>query len=128
MLVSWSSKKQNFVAFSTAEAEYIAIGSCCAQILWIKQQLCDFGVALHYIPIFCDNISAINITKNSVQHSRTKHIEIRHHFIRDHALKDDICIKFVDAYQLADIFTKPLSEDQFCKIRRELSMIDVYDV
>ena len=66
MLVFWSSKKQNFVALSTAEAEYIAAGNCCAQILWIKQQLSDFGVALHNIPIFCDNTSDINITKNLV--------------------------------------------------------------
>ena len=93
----WSSKKQNSVAFSTIEAKYIVVGSCCAQILWIKQQLSDFGVALHNIPIFCDNTSPINITKNPVQHSRTKHIEIRHHFIRDHALKGDICIKHVDS-------------------------------
>ena len=93
MLVSWSSKKRDSVALSTAEAEYIVVGSCCAQILWIKQQLSDFGVALHNIPIFCDNISAINITKNPVQHSCTRHIEIRHHFIRDHALKGDICIE-----------------------------------
>ena len=83
-------KNQNSVALSTVEAEYIVAGSCCAQILWIKQQLSDFGVALHNIPIFCDSTSAINITKNSVLHSRTKHIEIRHHFIRDHALKGDI--------------------------------------
>ena len=64
MLVSWSSKKQNSAVLSTTEAEYIATGSCCAQILWIKQQLSDFGVALHNILIFCDNTSAINITKN----------------------------------------------------------------
>ena len=129
MLVSWSSKKQTSVALSTVEAECIAAGSCCAQILWIKQQLSDFGVALHNIPIFCDNKSTINITKNPVQHLRTKYIKIRHHFIRDHALKGDICIENVDTLnQLADIFTKPLNEDQFCKIRRELDMIDVNDV
>ena len=52
MLMSWSSKKQTSVALSTVEAEYIAAGSCCAQILWIKQQLSDFGVTLHNIPIF----------------------------------------------------------------------------
>ena len=81
------------------------------------------------VSIFFDNTSAINITKNHVQHSRTKHIEIRHHFIRDHALKGDICIEFIDTHnQLVDIFTKPLSEDQFCKIRKELSMIDVHGV
>ena len=96
MLVSWSSKKQNSVAISTAEAEYIDAGSCCAQILWIKQQLSDFGITMYNVLIFCDNTSAINITKNLVQHSRTKHIEIRHHFIRDHALKGDICIEHVD--------------------------------
>ena len=128
MLVSWFSKKQNYVALSTTEAEYIAVGSC-AQILWIKQQLNNFGVTMNNVPIFCDNTSAINITKNSVQHSRTNHIEIRHHFIRDYALKDDICSEHVDTLnQLADIFTKPLNEDQFCKIRRELGMIDVNDV
>ena len=89
----------------------------------------DFGVALHNIPIFCDNTSAINITKNLVQHTCTKYIEIRHYFIKDHALKSDICIEHVDTLnQLADIFTKSLNEDQFCKIRRELGMIDVNDV
>ena len=87
MLVFWSSKKQNSVALSTAEAKYIATSSCCAQILWIKQQLSDFGIFMHNIPIFCDNTNAINITRNPVQHSCTKHIKIRHHFIRDHALK-----------------------------------------
>ena len=66
MLVSWSSKNQNFVALSTVEAEYIAVGSCCAQILWIKQQLSDFGVTMHNVSIFCDNTSAIDITKNPV--------------------------------------------------------------
>ena len=80
MLVSWFSKKQNYVALSTAEAEYVVNGSC-AQILWIKQQLSDFGVVMHNVPIFYDNTSAINITKNLIQHSRTKHIEIMHHVI-----------------------------------------------
>ena len=98
MLVSWSSKKQNSIALSTTEVEYIAIGSCCSQILWIKQQLSDFGVSMNNIPIFCDNTSVINITKNHVQRLCTKHIEIRHHFIRDHALKRDIFIEFVDTH------------------------------
>ena len=72
---------------------------------------------MHNILIFCDNTSAINITKNPIQHSHTKHIEIRHHFIRDHAFKEDISIEFVDTHnQLADIFTKPLSEDQFVRL------------
>ena len=85
-------------------------------------------MSLKNIPIFCDNTSAINITKNLVQHSRTMHIEIRHHFIRDHVLKNDISIEFVDSLnQIADIFTKPLNEAQFGKIRRELGMLDEND-
>nr|CAD1836378.1 unnamed protein product [Ananas comosus var. bracteatus] len=101
-LVSWSSKKQNSVALSTAEAEYIAAGCCCAQVLWMKQTLEDFGVHLKQVPIKCDNTSAINLSRNPIQHSRTKHIEIRHHFIRDHILKRDVTIDFMDTHhQLA---------------------------
>ena len=102
-LVSWHSKKQNSVALSTTEAEYISADSCCAQILWMKQQLSDYGIFLDHIPIKCDNTSAINLSKNPVQHSRTKHIEIRHHFLRDHVLKGDCVLKFVDTKnQLAE--------------------------
>jgi len=86
-LVSWFSKKQNSVALSTAEAEYIAAGSCYAQALYMKQQLEDFKLKFDHIPISCDNTSAINISKNPILYSRTKHIEIRHHFIRDHVQK-----------------------------------------
>ena len=65
-LISWGSKKQNSVALSTAEAEYVAAASCCAQLLWIKQQLSDFGLKIEQVPIFCDNTSAINIAKNPI--------------------------------------------------------------
>ncbi|XP_051134932.1 secreted RxLR effector protein 161-like [Andrographis paniculata] len=82
-IVSWSSKKQNSIALSTAEAEYIAAGSCCAQLLWIRQMLHDYGIVQDSFTLFCDNTSAINIFKNPVQHGRTKHINIRYHFIRD---------------------------------------------
>ena len=82
-LVSWSSKKQNFVALLTAEAEYISVGSCCAQLLWIKQTLLNYGVKFDEILLLCDNESSVKIASNPVQHSRTKHIDIRHHFLRD---------------------------------------------
>ena len=120
-LVSWHSKKQNSVVLSTAEVEYIAAGLGCAQVLWMKQTLSDFGLTYSHVPIKCDNTSAISISKNLVQHSRTKHIEIRHHFLRDHAQKGDITLDFVRTEdQLADIFTKPLNENQFVNIRRQL--------
>ena len=78
-LVSWYNKKQNSISLSTAEAEYIAIGSCCTQLLWMKQMLADYGIVRDTLIVYCDNTSAINISKNPVQHSRTKHIDIRHH-------------------------------------------------
>jgi len=94
-LTSWHSKKQSCVTLSTAKAEYIATGSCCDQILWIKQQLEDFGLKVNNVPLLCDNTSTINLTKNQIQHSRTKHIEIRHHFIGDHVSNEDCEIKFI---------------------------------
>ena len=125
-LISWHSKKQACVALSTTEAEYIAAGSCYAQILQIKQQLEDFGLKISKVPLLCDNTSAINLTKNQVQHSRTKHNEIRHHFIRDHITNGDCEIKFISTErQLVDIFTKPLSKDMFYSLRNELGILDM---
>ena len=93
-LVSWTTRKQNSVALSTTEAEYIAVASCCAQLLWIKQQLKDFVIKTGCIPIMCDNTSAINMAKNPVQHKRTKHIDIRHHFLRDNVEKGNIVLTY----------------------------------
>jgi len=111
------------VALSTAEAEYIAAGLCCAQTLYMKQQLKDFNLHYDNVPIKCDNTSAICISKNPVQHSRTKHIEIMHHFIRDHIQKGDVTLEHVSSeLNLADIFTKPLPNERFSYLRGELGM------
>jgi hypothetical protein len=113
-LVSWSSKKQNSVALSTAEAEYVTAGSCCAQLLWMRQTLKDYGYTMNHISLLCDNESTIKITYNSCEHSRTKHIDIRHHFLRDHVIKGDIVISHIGTNaQLTDIFTNPFDEKQF---------------
>ena len=102
-LVSWSSKMQNSVALSTAKAEYISADSYCAQILWMKATLNDFGIKFKKVSLLCDNESAIKLTNNSVQHTRTKHIDVRHHFIRNHQQKGDISIESVGIEdQLAD--------------------------
>jgi hypothetical protein len=124
-LVSWASKKQNSVALSTAEAEYVAAAHCCAQLLWMRQTLKDYGYTFNRVPLLCDNESAIKIAENPCEHSRTKHIDIRHHFLRDHNLKGDIEISHVRTNdQVADIFTKPLDEKRFCALRNELNIID----
>jgi hypothetical protein len=75
-LVSWAPKKQNSVALSIAEAEYIVAGHCCAQLLWMRQTLRDYGYKLTKVPLLCDNESAICMADNPVEHSRTKHIAI----------------------------------------------------
>ncbi|GJX21752.1 retrovirus-related pol polyprotein from transposon TNT 1-94 [Tanacetum coccineum] len=96
-LVSWSSKKQTSTSISSTEAEYIAMSGCCAQILWMRSQLSDYGFAYNRIPLYCDNKSAIALCCNNVQHSRTE-------------------------YQLADIFTKALPRERFEFILPRLGM------
>jgi hypothetical protein len=94
--VSWASKKQNSIALSITEAEYIVAGHCCAQLLWMRQTLRDYGYKLSKVPLLCDNESAIRMTDNPVEHSHTKHIDIRYHFLRDHQQKGDIEIAYVN--------------------------------
>ena len=91
----------------------------------MKNTLEDYEIHLENISIKCDNTSVICLTKNPIQHSRTKHIDVRHHFIRDHVLNNNVVLEFIDTkYQLADIFTKALNEDQFEFIRRKLGMLN----
>ena len=127
--MSWSSKKQNCVALSTAEAEYVAADACCAQLLWMRQTLQDFGCHFTKIPLLCDNKSVIKLANNPVSHSRTKHIDIWHHFLRDHKTKGDIKIHHVSTTkQLANIFTKPFDESRFYALRSELNILDSRNV
>ena len=85
----------------------------------------DYGIKIDHIPIKCDNTSAINLSKNPIQHSRTKHIDIRHHFLRDHVQIGGISLEFIDTNnQLADIFTKPLNEERLNFIKYDLGIID----
>jgi hypothetical protein len=122
-LISWFSKKQNSVSLSTAKAEYIADGSSCSQLLWMKQMLKEYNVMQDIMTLYCDNLSAINISKNPVQHSKTKHIDIRHHFIRNLVEGKVVVLEHVTtSEQLADIFTKALDAVQFEKLRGKLGI------
>ncbi|GJZ38021.1 retrovirus-related pol polyprotein from transposon TNT 1-94 [Tanacetum coccineum] len=122
-LVSWSSKNQKSTAISSTEAEYIALSGCCAQILWMRSQLTDYGFQFNKIPLYCDNKSAIALCCNNVQHSRAKHIDVRYHFIKEHVENGIVKLYFVRTeYQLADIFTKPLPRERFNFLIEKLGM------
>nr|GEU91152.1 retrovirus-related Pol polyprotein from transposon TNT 1-94 [Tanacetum cinerariifolium] len=122
-LVSWSSKKQDFTALSTAKEKYVSLSACSAQVLWMRTQLRDYGFHFNKIPIYCDSKSAIAISCNPVQHLRTKHITVRYHFIKEHVEKGTIELYFVKTdYQLADIVTKVLPADRFNYLVHCLSM------
>nr|GEY37692.1 hypothetical protein [Tanacetum cinerariifolium] len=97
-LVSWSSKNQDCTSMSSAEAEYVSLSACCAQVLWMRTQLTDYGFHIDKIPMYCDSKAAIAISCNPVQHSCTKHID------------------------LVDLFTKALSKDRFKYLIRRLAM------
>ncbi|GKA80700.1 hypothetical protein Tco_0787392 [Tanacetum coccineum] len=113
-LISWQCKKQTIIATSTTEAEYVAAANCCGQVLWVQNQLLDYGFNFMNTKIHIDNESTICIVKNPVYHSKTKHIEIRHHFIRDCYEKKLISVEKIHTdLNVADLLTKPFDGPRF---------------
>nr|GEW19532.1 hypothetical protein [Tanacetum cinerariifolium] len=122
-LISWSSKRKKSVAISSTEAEYIALSGYCAQILWMRSQLSDYGLGFHKIPMYYDNKSVIALCCNNLQHSRSKHIDIRYYFIKEQVENRVIELYFVNTeYQLADLFTKALGRDRIEFLINKLGM------
>jgi cell pole-organizing protein PopZ len=121
---SWASVKQNTVALSTAEAEYVSASEATAQAIWLRFVLDDFGeMQAEATPLFCDNMSAISMAKNPVFHQRTRHINRKYHFIREALQEGVINMKFCRSEeQLADIFTKALPKDRFKQLRLNLGV------
>ncbi|GKC12118.1 hypothetical protein Tco_1008900 [Tanacetum coccineum] len=111
-LVSWSSKKQKCTAISNTKVEYIDLSGCCAQILWTRSQLTDYGLEFNKIPLYYDNKSDIALCCNNVQLSRSKHINIRYYFIKQQVENGVVELYFVRTEsQLANIFTKAWEEN-----------------
>ncbi|GJS88549.1 hypothetical protein Tco_0771185, partial [Tanacetum coccineum] len=124
-LISWQCKKQTIVATSSCEAEYVAAASCCGQVLWIQNQLLDYGFNFMKTKIFIDNQSTISIVKNPVFHQRTKHIEIRHHFIRDAYEKGLIEVdKIPTERNVADLLTKKFDGPRFSFLVVNIGMLN----
>ena len=124
-LISWQCKKQTMVATSTTEAEYVAAASCCAQVLWMQNQLLDYGYNFLNTIIYIDNSSTMCIVRNPVQHSKTKHIEIRHHFIRDCNEKGLVkVVKINTDDNFADLLTKGFDVGRFQFLVARIGMLN----
>ncbi|GKA60280.1 putative ribonuclease H-like domain-containing protein [Tanacetum coccineum] len=124
-LISWKCKKQTIVATSTTEVEYVAAVNCCGQVLWVQNQLLDYGFNFMNTKIHIDNESTICIVKNPVYHSKTKHIEIRHHFIRDCYEKKLISVEKIHTdLNVADLLTKPFDGPRFNYLVVSIGMIN----
>ena len=125
-LVSWQCKKQTVVANSSTEAEYVAASSCCGQVLWMQNQLLDYGYNFMNTKIIIDNNSTLCIIKNTVFHSKTKHIEIRHYFIRDCYEKKLIqVVKIHTDKNVADLLTKHFDVGRFQFLVASIGMINL---
>ncbi|GJT44455.1 putative ribonuclease H-like domain-containing protein [Tanacetum coccineum] len=124
-LILWQCKKQTIVATSTTEAEYVAAANCCGQVLWVQNQLLDYGFNFMNTKIHIDNESTICIVKNPVYHSKTKHIEIRHQFIRDCYKKKLISVEKIHTdLNVADLLTKPFDGPRFHYLVVSIGMIN----
>ncbi|GJY28500.1 putative ribonuclease H-like domain-containing protein [Tanacetum coccineum] len=124
-LISWQCKKQTIVANSTTEAEYVAAASCCGQVLWIQNQMLDYGYNIMNTKIHIDNESTICIVKNPMFYSKTKHIEIRHHFIRDSNEKKLIqMIKIHTDHNVANLLTKAFDVGRFQYLIASIGMLN----
>ncbi|XP_060202737.1 uncharacterized mitochondrial protein AtMg00810-like, partial [Lycium barbarum] len=125
--ISWSSKKQHTIAKSSAEAEYRALASLAAEITWILHLLRHLGVSLDSPPVlFSDNISALHLTSNPILHARTKHVELDYHFVREKVTAGTMVTRYVPSQtQVADIFTKALSKQQYQFLRRKLRVVSL---
>ena len=123
-LISWSSKRQTTVSRSSAEAEYRAVANGVAEASWLRQLLQELHAPLRRaMLVYCDNISAVYMSSNPVQHQRTKHIEIDLHFVRERVAVGDVRVLHVPtSSQYADIFTKGLPSLVFTEFRSSLNV------
>ena len=122
--VSWRSKKQNTVAKSTTEAEYVALSHATQEAIWLRRLLKDIREILdNASTIFEDNCGAIELSKNPRFHERTKHIDVSYHFVREQVKLNNIIVKYCPTQEmLADVMTKGLAKDTFQKFRDKLDV------
>ena len=122
--ISWNARKQNSVALSSTEAEYMALSEATQEALWIIKFFKELGWDVAPVTIYEDNQSCIELTNNNKFHQRTKHIDIRYHFIREAIEENLIKIEYIETkFQIADMLTKPLTNVVQTRLK-ELSQVN----
>jgi hypothetical protein len=116
-LASWSSKRQNIVSRSSTEAEYRAVANGVAEACWLRQLLMELHSPLSRATlVYYDNVSAVYLSTNPVQHQRTKHVEIDPYFVHERVAIGDVrVLHILTTSQVTDIFTKGLPSSVFSK-------------
>ncbi|PNX81919.1 copia-type polyprotein [Trifolium pratense] len=129
-VVSWLYKKQAIVTLSTTEVEYVVAASCACQSVWLRRILEQLKqTQMTGTTIFCDNTSSIKLSKNPVMFGRCKHIDVRYCFLRDLNKDGTVEMSLCSSHdQIADIMTKALKLETFCKLRTRLGMCDLIEV
>ncbi|KAJ9560140.1 hypothetical protein OSB04_005300 [Centaurea solstitialis] len=128
-LITWGSKKQQCVALSSCEAEFMAATTATCQGIWVSRLVHEItGKKVGPFMLYLDNKSTVDLIKNPVFHGRSKHIDLKYHFIRECVERGDVIVKRVcSKEQRADIFTKPLPRLQFIEMRRMLGVKNLID-
>jgi hypothetical protein len=125
-MVSWCSRKQSFVALSTAESKYIALSVAVHEAVWLRKLLTDlFDHEIDLTIIHCDNQSCVKLSENPLFHDRSKDIEIKYHYIRDMVQRKAVHIQYFPTHEkIADIFTKPLAKTKFEYFLERLGLVE----
>jgi hypothetical protein len=122
--ITWNSRRQQTVALSTTEAEYMALSAASQEAIWLKQLEDEFFNSCKPVNIFCDNQSAIKLVENNGYSARSKHIDIRHHFVREKFVEKKISINYVNTEEnVSDALTKPLAKAKFNFCRNLFGLI-----
>jgi hypothetical protein len=126
-LVSWQSVKQQVVALSNCEAEYIAASTASTQAIWLVRLLSDLlDRDTRAVELRVDSKSALALAKNPVFHEQSKHIWVRHHFIRGYLEEGSIKAGYINTkYQLVDLLTKPLGRIKFLELCSKTGMVQI---
>jgi hypothetical protein len=126
-MISWGSKKQNFIALSTTEANYMTACEACTEALWIRKLISDlFDQIPESTIIHCDNQSCIRLSEYPVFHESSKHIEIKYYFIRDKVQEGEVKLEYIPTDEnTTDILTKPLSRIMFAYFREKMGIVEI---